>query len=99
MSPFSLQHLFADTEAGEAGLEVSLYHVAPATEAVDVAAAIAPSKAIHQLKFPDRSEKEEEDDFEEEEEEEERFSSGGRKEGKEEEAAEWVGKLSEKEKF
>lgn len=46
-----------------------------------------------------RSEKEEEDDFEEEEEEEKRFSSGGRKEGKEEEAAEWVSKLSEKEKF
>lgn len=39
------EELHQDTEAGEAGLEVSLYHVAPATEAVDVAAAIAPSKA------------------------------------------------------
>lgn len=47
------EELHQDTEAGEAGLEVSLYHVAPATEAVDVAAAIAPSKAVHQLKFPD----------------------------------------------
>lgn len=47
------EELHQDTEAGEAGPEVYLYHVAPATEAVDVAAAVAPSKAVHQLKFPD----------------------------------------------
>lgn len=47
------EELHQDTEAGEAGLEVYLYHVAPAIEAVDVAAAVALSKAVHQLKFPD----------------------------------------------